>query len=189
MGLNWKQVLQNFRFGTKTLDPEKEQSYTCPENSDIVVKFPAGTITTQENVFIQLEPVRESKVPLTEVRAYTDTVYIQHDQAFLKPVQVKIPLTRIEEVDLTSCELLCVHFEEDEISVNEDVKVELLPGNICSFETNQFPRNGVYVMKKTLRRSLKKNYARNQKATWNESSHYLRIPRKRIQTWHMDNSC
>ncbi|XP_069135559.1 uncharacterized protein [Argopecten irradians] len=140
------------------MDPGKEISHICPQNPNVLVTFPAGTVTAQESMLIQLEPVRRSKVPLAEVRGYTDTVYIQHDQAFLKPVQVKIPLTRIEEVevDLTSCELLCVHFEEDEISIKEDIKVELLSGNICSFKTTQFSRNGVYAMKKTLRRSLKR---------------------------------
>ncbi|XP_069134251.1 uncharacterized protein [Argopecten irradians] len=147
------------KYGTKAmLDQGKEISHICPQNPNVVVTFPAGTVTAQESVLIQLEPVRRSKVPLTEVRGYTDTVYIQHKKAFLKPVQVKIPLTRIEEVDLTACELLCVHFEEDEISIKEDIKVELLSGNICSFKTTQFSRNGVYVRKKTttLRKSLNK---------------------------------
>ncbi|XP_069108625.1 uncharacterized protein [Argopecten irradians] len=61
------------------------------------------------------------------------------------------------ETDVSACEWFCVHVGDDDIPINEDVKVQIVSGNICSFETASFSGNGIYGKKKgdKLRRYLK----------------------------------
>ncbi|XP_069134350.1 uncharacterized protein [Argopecten irradians] len=147
---------------TKTLNPNEACSYVYPGNADVVVDFPVGIVESKGDIQIKLEPVVES-TPLTEVVGYSDTLCIQHDEAFLKPVQMKLPLSKTGGIDLTECEFFCVHFGEDDITINENVKVDILPGNICSFETSSFSGNAVYI-----RRKLKTMYKDTLEAFGNE---------------------
>ncbi|XP_069136365.1 uncharacterized protein [Argopecten irradians] len=125
------------------LNPNEELTYRCPEDQQRVITFPAGTVDSPQKALIKFEPVKENTILLTEVAGFSDTICIHHEEKFLKPVRIEIPLKSMEEDDFRECELYCVTIG-DEMTINEDVHVTLLSDNVCSFETIDFSKKGAY---------------------------------------------
>ncbi|XP_021364710.1 uncharacterized protein LOC110457674 [Mizuhopecten yessoensis] len=152
-----------------TLNPDQENIHICPENNDVVLEFSKETVKSPQEIQITL---RGCKFPLSEIAGYSDIVCIQHEEKFLKPVTVTMPMTMLGENDIEQCDLFCVHIGDDRPTINKDVKVEILSGNVCRFETVTFGWNVLHARKK-----IKEMLGRNPNlGTFSKQLHLLHDP-------------
>ncbi|XP_033748886.1 uncharacterized protein LOC117333613 isoform X2 [Pecten maximus] len=139
--------------------------YRFTSNKDVLIRFPKGAVQSNQVIHVSLESADRSVIqqmkrnqPELSIVGFTDIVHIEHDEPFRKDVCVELPMEMITADDITACDLIAVHFDDDNIIIDQKGnKMKKVGKNKIKLETSLFSGKGIFAKRKRHKRERQKS--------------------------------
>ncbi|XP_021375630.1 uncharacterized protein LOC110464627 [Mizuhopecten yessoensis] len=143
-------------------------------NRDVLIRFPKGSVQSRQVVHVSLESADRSAIqqlkqnqPELSIVGYTDIVHIKHSEPFMKDICVELPMEMITSDDIAACELISVHFHDDDIVIDQKGnKLKKVGKNKIKLETSVFSGKSVVAKKRRHKQKKKKTDSENVHAIY-----------------------